>query len=187
MAVSRLYRSATQGRATTAISACGNTVRMARIAGSDMTASPSQLVARTITREKLDGLKTTHFQHINGGCTVSWKDGVSISGELPAARGSGKCHRGTHPRSARRRTAPGAAGRHRLGQDIHHGQGHRGDGPAGADSGAQQDSGRAALSRIPHVLPGKRRRIFRELLRLLSAGSLHSQQRCLHRERRHHQ
>ena len=33
---------------------------MARIAGRDMTASPSQLVARTITRDIEDGLKPTN-------------------------------------------------------------------------------------------------------------------------------
>jgi hypothetical protein len=32
---------------------------MARMAGSDITASPSQLVARTHTREMEDGLKAT--------------------------------------------------------------------------------------------------------------------------------
>src|SRR5579863_7637199 len=62
MAGSRAYRSATQGRATTAMCACGNTWRMARIAGSDMTASPSQLVARTNTFDMEDGLKATGFR-----------------------------------------------------------------------------------------------------------------------------
>src|SRR4030081_929449 len=40
------YRSATQGRARTAISVSGKRARTARMAGSDITASPSQLVAR---------------------------------------------------------------------------------------------------------------------------------------------
>jgi hypothetical protein len=39
--------SATQGRARTAISALGKLSRMAASAGSDMTASPTQFVART--------------------------------------------------------------------------------------------------------------------------------------------
>jgi hypothetical protein len=34
---------------------------MARMAGSDMTASPSQLVARTSTRDMEDGLNGTAF------------------------------------------------------------------------------------------------------------------------------
>ncbi len=34
-------------------------------------------------------------------------------------------HRAAGPRGERRRAAPGAAGRHRLGQDLHHGQGDR--------------------------------------------------------------
>ena len=46
--------------------------------------------------------------------------------------------------------------------------------PAGAGAGAQQDAGGAALSRIQVVLPGQRGRVFRQLLRLLPAGSVHS-------------
>src|ERR1051325_5305153 len=46
MAVSRAYRSATHGLASTARCAAGNRSRTARMAGSDMTASPSQFVAR---------------------------------------------------------------------------------------------------------------------------------------------
>ena len=40
---------------------------------------------------------------------------------------SGERHRRADARRPRRRTAPGAAGRDRLGQDVHHGQGDRGD------------------------------------------------------------
>jgi hypothetical protein len=53
------------------------------------------------------------------------------------------------------RARPGAARRHRLGQDLHHGpRGHRG-GPAapGADPGAEQDAGRAALRRVQAFFP----------------------------------
>ena len=46
-----------------------------------------------------------------------------------------------------RRPAPGAARRHRLGQDVHDGAGHRAREPADAGDGAQQDAGGAALSR----------------------------------------
>ena len=46
--------------------ACGKIRRMARMAGSDITASPSQLVARTHTREIDDGLKDTKFQDNSG-------------------------------------------------------------------------------------------------------------------------
>ncbi len=57
---------------------------------------------------------------------------------------------------------------------------------AAADAGpvAQQDAGGPALRRIPRVLSPQRRRLFRQLLRLLSARSLHSAARHLHRERR---
>jgi hypothetical protein len=40
---------------------------MARIAGSDITASPSQLVARTNTFDIEDGLKATNFQNSKSG------------------------------------------------------------------------------------------------------------------------
>src|ERR1022692_2642790 len=40
---------------------------MARIAGSDITASPSQLVARTNTFDMEDGLKATNFQNSKSG------------------------------------------------------------------------------------------------------------------------
>ena len=48
-------------------------------------------------------------------------------------------------RRQRARARPGAAGRHRLGQDLHHGADHRGDPASGADPGPQQDPGRPAL------------------------------------------
>ncbi len=49
---SRAYRSATQGFAKMAMWADGNRPRIARSAGSDITASPTQFVARTRMREK---------------------------------------------------------------------------------------------------------------------------------------
>ena len=88
---------------------------------------------------------------------------------------------------AGRRKTSGSARRHRLRQDLHHGEGDREDRPPGAGSGPQQDAGRAALSRVQDLLPWQRRRILRQLLRLLSAGSLHALRRHLHRKRSHHQ
>ena len=88
--------------------------------------------------------------------------------------------------AGRRRAAPrphaGAARRHRLGQDLHHGQGDRGDAAPGAHPGAQQDAGRPALRRVQVVLPRQRGGIFRLLLRLLPAGSLRPAHRHLYRE-----
>ena len=88
--------------------------------------------------------------------------------------------------TGRGRPAPrphaGAARRHRLGQDLHHGQGDRGDAAPGADPGAQQDAGRAALRRVQVVLSRQRGGIFRLLLRLLPAGSLRPAHRHLYRE-----
>ena len=75
-------------------------------------------------------------------------------------------------------------GRHRLRQDLHHGQGDRGGAEADADPGAQQDAGGAALRRDEELLPGQRGGILRQLLRLLPAGSLRPAHRHLHREGR---
>ena len=90
-------------------------------------------------------------------------------------------------RHQRRRPAPGAAGRHRLGQNVHDGQSDRAAQPSRDRAGAQQDAGRAALPRVQIVLPAERRRIFRQLLRLLPARSLCPVERHLHRERIHDQ
>ncbi len=78
-------------------------------------------------------------------------------------------------RSARR-------GRHRLGQDLHHGACHPADAAPGAHPGAQQDAGGAALWRDEELLPGERGRVFRLLLRLLPAGSLCAALGHLYRE-----
>src|SRR5207247_5990873 len=47
---------------------------------------------------------------------------------------------------------------------------------------SQQNARGAALLRVQTILSPQRGRIFRELLRLLSAGSVHSALRYLHRE-----
>ncbi len=94
------------------------------------------------------------------------------------ADGDRRAGRGRQAQRAR----PGAARRHRLGQDLHHGQGHRGDAAPGADPRAEQDARRPALRRVQVVLPRQRGRVFRLLLRLLPAGSLRPAHRHLHRE-----
>ncbi len=95
--------------------------------------------------------------------------------------------RGTGQGRARARARPGAARRHRLGQDLHHGQGDRGDPAPGAGPRAQQDAGRAALWRVQELLPRQRGRVFRLLLRLLPARSLRAAHRHLYREGIRHQ
>ena len=77
---------------------------------------------------------------------------------------------------------PGAPRRHRLGQDLHHGQGDRGDAAAGADPRAEQDARRPALWRVQELLPRQRGRVFRLLLRLLPARGLRPAHRHLYRE-----
>ena len=54
--------------------------------------------------------------------------------------------------------------------------------PADAGHGAQQDAGGAALPGVPPVLPAERRRVLRQLLRLLPARSLRARERHVHRE-----
>src|SRR5262249_19879593 len=54
---------------------------------------------------------------------LSWKHGFSPGRRLSSARGSGRGHRSTLSRRGGRRKAPGSARRHRVGQDLHHGQG----------------------------------------------------------------
>ena len=95
----------------------------------------------------------------------------------PAAgdRGAGRGREAPRPHA-------GAARRHRLRQDLHHGEGDRGDAAPGADPRAQQDAGGAALRRVQELLPRQRGRVFRHLLRLLPAGSLRPAHRHLYRE-----
>ena len=76
----------------------------------------------------------------------------------------------------------GAARRHRLRQDLHHGQGDRGDAAPRHHPGAEQDAGGAALWRVQELLPRQRGGIFRQLLRLLPARSLCAAHRHLYRE-----
>ena len=54
--------------------------------------------------------------------------------------------------------------------------------PADAGDGPQQDAGGAALPGVPPVLSRERRRVLRQLLRLLPARGLRSRHRLVHRE-----
>ena len=102
-----------------------------------------------------------------------------------ARRRSAPGHRGPDPTGLRARPeAPGADGRDRLGQDVHHGQRHPGRAAADAGHVAQQDAGRPALRRVQGVLSAQRRPLLRQLLRLLPARGVHPAARHLHREGR---
>ena len=116
-----------------------------------------------------------------GGRRVSRRVGIRAEGR-PAAgdRGAGQGRALTGAR-------PGAARRHWLGQDLHHGQGDRGDPAPGAGPRAQQDAGRAALWRVQELLSRQCGRVFRLLLRLLPARSLRPAHRHLYREGIRHQ
>ena len=95
----------------------------------------------------------------------------------PAAR-----DRGARRGAGARRHAPGAARRHRLGQDVHDGADHRAREPPDAGDGPQQDAGGAALPGVPPLLPRQRRRVLRQLLRLLPARGVRPRHRHVHRE-----
>ena len=106
------------------------------------------------------------------------RDRLGVRAEGRPADGDRRVGRGRQRAGAR----PGAARRHRLRQDLHHGQGDRGDAAAGAGARPQQDARRPALWRVQVVLPGERGRVFRLLLRLLPAGGLRPAHRHLYRE-----
>ena len=86
-----------------------------------------------------------------------------------------------------RRPLPDAAGRHRLRQDLHHGQRHPEGQEAHAGHRPQQDAGRAAVQRVPRVPARQRRRVLRQLLRLLPARGVRAGAGPLHREGLVHQ
>ena len=89
---------------------------------------------------------------------------------------------GTGRRRQPARAHAGAARRHRLRQDLHDGEGDRGDAAPCPGARAEQDARRAALRRVQELLPRQRGRVFRLLLRLLPAGSLYPAHRHLYRE-----
>ena len=85
-------------------------------------------------------------------------------------------------RAPRGRALPDAARRDRHRQDRDDGVDHRAGPEARARDRPQQDARRAALQRVPRVLPGQRGRVLRLLLRLLPAGGVRPAGRPLHRE-----
>ncbi len=101
---------------------------------------------------------------------------------LFSARGSAACHRRAVGGDQGGRARPGAARRHRLGKNLHHGACHRADPAPRPHPRPQQDAGGAALWRVPVVLPRQRGGIFRLLLRLLPARGLRPAHRHLYRE-----
>ena len=84
-------------------------------------------------------------------------------------------HRGGRPlRDAARRDG------HR--QDVHDGERHGAPAATVARDRAQQDARSPAVQRVPRVLPRQRRRVLRQLLRLLPARGLPPDVGHLHRE-----
>ena len=103
-------------------------------------------------------------------------DGRPAAGDRVAGRGG----RG-------RRAVPDAARRDRHRQDVHDGGHDREARPAGPRHRPQQDPRRAALQRVPRVLPGVVGRVLRLLLRLLPARGIRPGAGPLHREGRDRQ
>ena len=99
------------------------------------------------------------------------------AGRRPADRDQG-AGRGNPERRAR----PGAARRHRIGQDLHRRACDPPDQAADPDPRPEQDAGRPALWRDEGAVPRERGRIFRQLLRLLPARGLCPALRHLYRE-----
>ena len=99
-----------------------------------------------------------------------------------ARRGPADRHRRAGEGRERQRARSGTARRHRLWQDLHDGQDHRGDAAPGPDPRPEQDAGGAALWRVQIVLSRQRGRVFRLVLRLLSARGLRAALGHLHRE-----
>jgi hypothetical protein len=101
---------------------------------------------------------------------------------VPTDRRPAGCHRATYRRPWQRPAASGPARRDRDGQDRDAGLDHRPAQQADAGVGPQQDARRAALRGVPRVLPEQRRRVLRQLLRLLPARGVPAAQRHLYRE-----
>ena len=109
---------------------------------------------------------------------------ISPRSPVRARRRSARGHRRAGAQAARGPPRAGADGRHRLGQDVHDGERHPAAAAADAGAVAQQDAGGPALPRVQGVLSAQRGALFRQLLRLLPARSVHSAARHLHREGR---
>ena len=135
-----------------------------------------------------------------GACAGARRDRTPVrfrvgpSGRLGPCPTSSWSPRSSPPATSRRRSSASSDGlarglRHQVllgatgtGQDVHPGAGHPEGQPADARPGPQQDPGRPALRRVPRVLPEQRRRVLRQLLRLLPAGGVPAPVRHVHRE-----
>ena len=102
-----------------------------------------------------------------------------------------RLHADRRPAEGDRRAGRGPGGRgavpdpargDRDRQDLHDGGDDRRGAAALAGDRPQQDAGRAALQRVPRVLPRQRGRVLRLLLRLLPARGLRPGPGPLHRE-----
>ena len=103
-------------------------------------------------------------------------------GRLPADRRPAAGDRDARRVDQGRQPLPDAARRDRHRQDGDDGVDHRAGRAPGARDRAQQDARRAALQRVPRVLPRERGRVLRLLLRLLPARGVRPTGRPLHRE-----
>ncbi len=114
--------------------------------------------------------------------TIDHHDRAEDLRRLPPDRRPAEGDRGACPLDPGREPLPDPARRDRHRQDRDDGLDHRADPASGARDRPQQDPRRAALQRVPRVLPGERGRILRLLLRLLPARGVRPAGRPLHRE-----
>ena len=108
--------------------------------------------------------------------------GVSPRSALHAGSGSAEGDRRHRRVGHGGRALYDAARRDRHRQDDDDGRRHPGGPAALAGDRPQQDACGAAVQRVPDVLPGQRRRVLRQLLRLLPARGLRPVEGPLHRE-----
>ena len=101
---------------------------------------------------------------------------------VPADRRPARGDRAAERRAREGPAPPDAARCHRLRQDVDPGKRHPGPQQADAGPRPQQDARRAALRRVPRVLPEQRGRVLRQLLRLLPARGVPAAKRHLYRE-----
>ena len=118
----------------------------------------------------------------SGGVSFAAHARLQVRRPVPAHGRPAAGDRPDRGRPRARRPPPDAAGRDRHRQDRDARLDDRALPEADARPRPQQDARRAALQRVPGVLPGQRRRVLRQLLRLLPAGGVPAPERHLHRE-----
>ena len=142
--------------------------RHRRCAGSADPRRPPRVQGRRRPGQDLDAAPPAAPGEIRRRRALRHQVGIRAQGR-PADR---DCRTGRrHPAQ---RPHAGAARRHRLGQDLHHGQGDRGHSKTRHHPGAEQDARRAALWRVQEFLSRQRGGVFRQLITTITSPKLTS-------------